>query len=130
MNKNNKKINQIKYKSEILSLIEKKYEEISGLLLTYKAIKSENGRIITSLRTNQKFEAFSGNYANEVLIQETKTEEPILEINEEDIDLKEDKEWYLVSVLGFYNKRIIWYQKFIPKLRELNERLKREMSCN
>jgi hypothetical protein len=36
-----RKFNQIKYKSEILSLIEKKYEEISGLFSTYKAIKSE-----------------------------------------------------------------------------------------
>jgi hypothetical protein len=40
-----RKFNQIKYKSEILSLIENKYEEISGLLSTYKAIKSENGSI-------------------------------------------------------------------------------------
>jgi hypothetical protein len=67
------------------------------------------------LRTNRKFEAFSGSYVNEVLIQETKIEELILVNNEEGIGLKEDKEWYLVSVLGFYNKRIIWYKKF-PKI--------------
>jgi hypothetical protein len=60
-------------------------------------------------------------YGNESLIKETKTQEPVLEIpNEDNYQLKENKNWYLTEICIFYNKRVEWYKNLLLILEELN----------
>jgi hypothetical protein len=60
-------------------------------------------------------------YGNESLIKETKTQEPVLKIpNEDNYQLKENKNWYLTEICIFYNKRVEWYKNLLLILEELN----------
>jgi hypothetical protein len=80
------------------------------------------------LRNHKEFEDF--HKINEQLIKKTKSQELVLEIEEQNEDIKEERDSFLGNFIIFYNQRIDWYQKQMPFMRALNEKLNQWINCN
>jgi hypothetical protein len=118
----------IEYKSEDIIIIEENYKKLYVLYKTYRNLKQINGKLINVLRKRKEYEVFHN--INENLIERTKSEEPVLKIEEQNAVIKQEKDWFLGNAIIFYNQRIDWYQKQMQFMKALNERLNHRINCN
>ncbi len=118
---------RIEYKSEDIIIIEENYKKLYVLYKNYRNLKQINGKLINVLRKHKEYAVFHN--INENLIKRTKSEEPVLKI-EQNAVIKQEKDCFLGNVIIFYNQRIDWYQKQMQFMKALNERLNHWINCN
>jgi hypothetical protein len=79
-------------------IIEENYKKLYVLYKTYRNLKQINGKLINVLRIHKEYAVFHN--INENLIKRTKSEEPVLKI-EQNAVIKQEKDWFLGNVIIF-----------------------------